>query len=33
MEKSEAAAERLNLVVREVAVRLARADERRRWEL
>ncbi len=32
MEKSEAAAERLNVVVREVSVRPARADERRRWD-
>ena len=32
MEKSEVAAERLNVVVREVAVRPARADERRRWD-
>ncbi len=32
MEKSEGAAERLNVVVREVSVRPARADERRRWD-
>ncbi len=32
MEKSEAAAERLDVVVREVSVRPARADERRRWD-
>ena len=32
MERSEALAGRLDVAVREVAVRPARADERRRWD-